>query len=132
MDKLIRQIEQAPEGCAELDLAIWRIKSGQDWRWQDQARETITYDRYGAGAAGNPVVSLDQFTRATDTALLLRRPGWRLELHVAADGTASAVAFSLDPEAKENGFGIGTDARTLPLATSATLLKIIRLTGPAI
>lgn len=73
---LIADLEKAVEGSAHLDLAIWRAKSGEDWHWVSKVQETITVDRYGPGAVGNPVCSLNRFTRSMDDARILVPDGY--------------------------------------------------------
>lgn len=95
LSDLIAWIEAASEGSAELDLEIWRAKSGEDWRWLDREREIITCDRYGAGAASNPVVSLDEFSRSLGAALTLLPEEWRLETLSEWRSTTPATWYAL-------------------------------------
>lgn len=79
---LLAKLEDATEDdCTHiLDLEIWNAVSPDAWYWRDEDREIITCDRYGPGAAGNPVCSLDRFSRSVDAALSLMPEGlfWRV------------------------------------------------------
>lgn len=78
LDSLIEEIEKAKEGNPDLDLKVWNAVS-TDGPWYFTALGSITCDRYGPGAAGNPVVSLDPFTTSLDSALMLVPKRWRVQ-----------------------------------------------------
>jgi hypothetical protein len=71
---IIARLERADPN-SDLDLAIWNACSSEEWRFVDAG--VITCDRYGIGAAGNPVCSLDPFTHSIDAALTLVPEGSR-------------------------------------------------------
>ncbi len=55
-----------------LDLDIWNaVSKSAPWRFVAKSRATITCDRYGKDAIGNPVVSLDAFSSSLDAAVTL-------------------------------------------------------------
>ncbi len=76
ISSLIERLERATEGSHELDLDVWNAVSKEHWIFIDEDRETITTHRYGPKAVGNPVCSLDQFTRSLDSAMTLVPEGW--------------------------------------------------------
>jgi hypothetical protein len=121
MTDLLKDLEGAAEGSPELDLALWCAVSGAAWRWLDEDREIITCDRYGPGAAGNPIVSLDAFTRNAEAALQLIPDGWRARMDYSQ--TAAAVLI-YEPWDMEEPSVIPT-AQVLqaePIKTAASIL----------
>jgi hypothetical protein len=71
IEEIIAALEKAHGPSRDLDLEIWRAASGKPWRWEPRVDNAITWDKYGKGAIGNPVVSLDPFTSSLDAALTL-------------------------------------------------------------
>mgnify|MGYP000202068932 CR=1 FL=1 len=71
MNDLIQQIEALTGPDREVDLAILNAIGRGQWRWLDRDRETITKDKYGPGAPGNPVCSLEKYTSSVDDAMTL-------------------------------------------------------------
>lgn len=72
---LIAKIRAAEDGSRELDLEIARTMQNCSWRWLDKPGGDVTYDKYGEGAAGNPVCGLEPFTISIEAALVLVPPG---------------------------------------------------------
>lgn len=103
---LIAKLEAATEGSREFDLAIWNaVSKDPPWRFLDERNETITCDRYGPGAAGNPVVSLDRFTRSIAAALTLVPPGWQWEVRSIPtdEGINHSAEVNWKPEGRQYG-----------------------------
>jgi hypothetical protein len=74
IDEIIAALGRAQQPSRELDLMVWRVVSGKPWRWEPRVDNAITWDKYGVGAIGNPVVSLDPYTSSLDAALTLYGP----------------------------------------------------------
>lgn len=76
---LIQRLESATEPSRDLDLEILNAVSADVWYWLDRDSETITCDRYGPGAPGNPVCGLENYSGSIDDAMtLLGPPGYPL------------------------------------------------------
>lgn len=69
MSDLPARLEAATEGSRELDLEVLNAIGRSVWYWRDRESETITCDRYGPDAIGNPVCGLERFTGSSDDAL---------------------------------------------------------------
>ena len=78
-EALALRCERATGPDRELDLAMWSAVTGESWRWHEAfpSQSVITCDRYGANAAGNPIVTLDEFSASLDAALTLVPEGMR-------------------------------------------------------
>lgn len=69
-DALLDKLQAATEGTRDLDLEVLNALGGKHtWYWRNRKLETITCDRYGPDAIGNPVCSLEKFTTSIDDAL---------------------------------------------------------------
>lgn len=83
LSSLIARLEQAESGSRELDLEIWNaVSKDAPWRFWREENETITCDRYGPDAVGNPILSLDQFSRSLDAAITLVPDGFSIQAHL--------------------------------------------------
>lgn len=82
---LIAWLENMQEPDRGIDLEIINIGAKHPWRWHRRIDETITDDRYGKGAVGNPIWTLGRFTASIDDALSL------LPEHFSYELTQSAV-----------------------------------------
>lgn len=62
--ELILRLRAAKETTIDDDLAVWNVISTDEtpWYFHDRVQETITTNRYGVGAVGNPICSLDRST----------------------------------------------------------------------
>jgi len=124
-EDMIAKLEAAHEGNASLDLALWRFVSGEDWYWQDRNRETITVDRYEPGASGNPVVSLDRWTRSIDVAARFierLRPGSEWAISTLHDLCHAEVDMNAEEPVTARG-------NSLPLAMCIAALRAARAQG---
>lgn len=79
--KLAERCALATEGDRELDLEILRAITNKYWLWCSSGQGAIWWNQYGAGAPGNPVMSLEEFTESVDDALRLvpEGRGWNLQ-----------------------------------------------------
>lgn len=69
---LIVALSAAREGSKVLDLEVTRFNTGCDWRWVGgRVGGSVTYNRYGPDAVGNPVCGLEAFTTSIDDAMEL-------------------------------------------------------------
>lgn len=76
---LIAKLEAATKPDRELDLAITNIETEQPpWEWLDRSQETVICNRYGKGAPGNSVASLERFTASADDAMIAIPGDWRV------------------------------------------------------
>lgn len=92
---LIARVESASGPDRELDLMVLRAHGGNGWYWLDRERETITRDKYGRGALGNPACSLDHYTASLDAAVTLVPEGYTGMVHL--DGKASLYRDDMQP-----------------------------------
>ncbi len=121
--ELVERVTSAEEGSRELDLAVWNAVSRDEQPWRFTSLGSITCDRYGPGAAGNPVVSLTGFTTSLDGAVELlefAKPGWRLSMDQMKDG------WDVDLSEPGNRSGVfSVSHKTLPLALCLALLRAL-------
>jgi hypothetical protein len=119
LSALIALLEESKEGSHVLDLEIWNAISDHVWRWHDEDQEWITCSKYGPGAVGNPVVSLDKFSRSLDAAITLVPPGFAWTI------TAQNVEGEMEYRAQID-YAKPSYAATAPLALVIAALKARR------
>lgn len=93
MKDLIEQLEKATGPDRDLDLEIINVGAEHKWRWHRRTDETITNDRYGPNALGNPICTLERFTFSIDDAVSLLPDGWGFSISNRAPGPKMGRAW---------------------------------------
>lgn len=76
-ETIAEKLQSSTEGNRDLDLEVLNaLGANRSWYWLDQRAETITCNRYGPDAIGNPVCGLERFTTSVDDALSLVPDGF--------------------------------------------------------
>lgn len=122
--ELAERCEKATGPDRELDLAIQVALSGKAWRWASgltfEQQTVITWDKYGPGAAGNPVCTLDEFTASIDAAMMLVPEGslWKCGYSRHVPHQAEVVDYE-----KHTGRYDGNSDHSRALALCAAALR---------
>jgi hypothetical protein len=123
--ELVERVTSAEEGSRDLDLAMWNLVSREEQPWRFTRFGSITCDRYGPNALGNPVVSLNEFTTSLEYAIELLEfamPGASWGIRTAMEG-----GFAADvPFVKlKDMHPTRVCHRTAPLAICLALLRAL-------
>lgn len=129
MQELIERLEKATGPDRELDLAILNAGAPAPWVWLDRDRETVTSNKYGEGAVGNPVVSLERFTERLDDALELVPGGYALDVSFYTSGSGDARLWQGDRHV--GPYGASTWLRDIRPASPAIAVCIAALLARA-
>lgn len=125
MKDLIERLEKATEPDRELDLAILNSGAPKPWVWLDRERETVTSNRYGKGAAGNPVASLERFTELLDDAMVLVPGDYAVDVTFYTSGAGDARLWTGERGQSDTSFS--TWGGTYRPASAAIALCIVAL-----
>lgn len=126
LNALLEKVRSASDGSRELDLEIWNaISPDAPWRFTELG--SITCDRYGPNAAGNPVVRLNAFTSSIDDALLAAEsafPGFEWTRHMD-DGTPAQDVVEIAWRENDTADWIFVEGKagSTPLAIVAAVIK---------
>ena len=80
--ELILRLRSVEETTIDDDLAVWNFIATDEtpWYFHDRDQETITTNRYGVGAVGNPICSLDRGTSDVNAAMSFAQSKKNLEV----------------------------------------------------